>query len=375
MSSWKEYQLDNKTIADWLPWGALTHESVLRNKDDSVLGVIRYKKFDPPQSLQFFEWKNPIFLPAFRRGWSIWLGEQYAADGDVECFLTLCWNPFFKDGQIVNGLEDTPQSLYDMESDLAVMLKRIAWSFPKEAEATVLSYQEIVDYLTFSLTLGRTHVVMPDVPVDFDVYLTAGIDLDFTSNHVRLGDEMFLVLTLPSVVGSQEPVLRQITEDLHGAGIPCRHVQRLLLFNEKEAERELRSYTGKWCPSRKYIKDILTGHTLQRLNGYYNNQTIALVSKEDYARTEAYLEKLLGTLGLPYIVEDYNAKDLWWGSLPGLFRAAVVPPICGFRTIEELLATKSIRQHKEAQAPLELPGVEELIDLPNEWEESEYVPS
>ena len=119
----------------------------------------------------------------------------------------------------------------------------------------------------------------------------------------------------------------------------------------------------------------MTGHTLQRLNGYYNNQTIALVSKEDYARTEAYLEKLLGTLGLPYIVEDYNAKDLWWGSLPGLFRAAVVPPICGFRTIEELLATKSIRQHKEAQAPLELPGVEELIDLPNEWEESEYVPS
>ena len=43
--SWKEYQLDNKSIADWLPWGALTHESVMRNKDDSVLGVIRYRRF------------------------------------------------------------------------------------------------------------------------------------------------------------------------------------------------------------------------------------------------------------------------------------------------------------------------------------------
>ena len=373
--SWKEYHLDNKTIADWLPWGALTHENVMRNKDDSVLGVIRYKRFDPPQHVQFFEWKNPIFLPTFRRGWSIWLEEQYAADGDVECFLTLCWNPFLKDDEVVNGLEDTPQLLYDMEYDLAVTLRRMAWSFPKEAEATVLSYQEIVDYLTFSLTLGRTHVAMPDVPVDLDVFLTAGIDLDFASNHVRLGDEKFLVLTLPSVVGSQESVLRQLTEDLHGAGIPCRHVQRLLLFDKTEAEKELRNYTGRWCPSRKYIKDILTGHMLQRLNGYYNNQTIALVSQEDYARTEAYLEKLLGTLGIPYIVEDYNAKDLWWGSLPGLFRAAVVPPICGFRTIEELLATKSIAQHTpEAPPPPLPPELEELI-VSQDWEESEYVPT
>ena len=374
--SWKEYHLDNKTIADWLPWGALTHENVMRNKDDSVLGVIRYKRFDPPQSIPFYDWKNPIFLPPFRRGWSIWLEEQYTEGGDVECFLALCWNPFLKDNEVVNGVKDEPQSLYDMEYDLAVTLRRMAWSFPKEAEATVLSYQEIVDYLTFSLTLGRTHVAMPDIPVDLDIFLTTGIDLDFASNHVRLGDEQFLVLTLPSVVGSQEPVLRQITEDLHGAGIPCRHVQRLLLFDKTEAEKELRNYTGKWCPSRKYIKDILTGHTLQRLNGYYNNQTVALVSQEDYARTEAYLEKLLGMLGIPYIVEDFNAKDLWWGSLPGLFRAAVVPPICGFRTIEELLATKHIPQHTtETPVPTLPPEIEDLIDLPMEWEESEYVPT
>ena len=115
---------------------------------------------------------------------------------------------------------------------------------------------------------------------------------------------------------------------------------------------------------------------MQRLNGYYNNQTVALVSQEDYARTEAYLEKLLGMLGIPYIVEDFNAKDLWWGSLPGLFRAAVVPPICGFRTIEELLATKHIPQHtSEAPVPTLPPEIEDLIDLPMEWEESEYVPT
>lgn len=344
--SWKEYQLANKTIADWLPWGALTHENVLRNKDDSVLGVIRCKPFDPLRSTENIRtWKKPIFLPPFRRGWSLWIEEQYAGDsGDraADSFLTLCWNPFFKGDAVTNGLGDAPQSLYDMEYELAAVLRRMAWSFPKEAQAHVLSYQEIIDYLTFSLTLGRTCVTMPDIPVDLDVILTDGIDLDFSGNHVRLADALFLVLTLPSVVGTQSVQLRQITGDLHEAGFPCRHVRRLLLFDEEEARKELQSYTAKWCPSRKYIKDLLIGKTLQRLNGYYNNRIIALVPQKDYVRTEAYLEKRLGTCGLPYIIEDYNAKDYWWGSLPGLFRAAVVPPICGFQALEELLATKRI---------------------------------
>lgn len=372
--SWKEYQLDNKSIADWLPWGALTHESVMRNKDDSVLGVIRYRRFSPPWTRLLSEWKNPVYVPEFRRGWSIWLEEQHPTDGEAACFLAVCWNPFCKEGMATNGIDTEPQPLDAMEDILAQTLRRMAWSFPKEAEATVLSYQEIVDYLTFSLTLGRTHVAMPAVPVDLDVYLTAGIDLDFSRNHVRLGAEKFLVLTLPSVVGSQERVLQQIVEDLHGADIPCRHVQRLLLFSEKEAEKELRAYAGKWCPSRKYIKDILTGHALQRVNGYYNNQTIALVSEEGYTRVETYLETLLGDLGVPYIVEDYNAKDLWWGSLPGLFRAATTPPICGFQALEELLAVKDAPQ---VSAPPTLPWLEELADKISVeiGEGGEYVPT
>ena len=177
--SWKEYQLTNAGIADWLPWGALTHESVMRNKDDSVLGVIRYRRFSPPWTHLLSEWKNPVYVPEFRRGWSIWLEEQHPTDGEAACFLAVCWNPFCKEGMATNGIDTEPQPLDAMEDILAQTLRRMAWSFPKEAEATVLSYQEIVDYLTFSLTLGRTHVAMPAVPVDLDVYLTAGIDLDF----------------------------------------------------------------------------------------------------------------------------------------------------------------------------------------------------
>ena len=110
------------------------------------------------------------------------------------------------------------------------------------------------------------------------------------------------------------------------------------------------------------------------MNGYYNNQTIALVSEEGYTRVETYLEVLLGDLGVPYIIEDYNAKDLWWGSLPGLFRAATTPPICGFQTLEELLAVKDVPQATEAPS---LPWLEELADQigGETGEEGEYVPT
>ena len=91
--SWKEYQLDNKSIADWLPWGALTHESVMRNKDDSVLGVIRYQRFSPLRKRLFSEWKNPVYVPEFRRGWSIWLEEQHPTEGEAACFLAV-WARF-----------------------------------------------------------------------------------------------------------------------------------------------------------------------------------------------------------------------------------------------------------------------------------------
>lgn len=75
-----------------------------------------------------------------------------------------------------------------------------------------------------------------------------------------------------------------------------------------------------------------------------------------------------------YIVEDYNAKDLWWGSLPGLFRAATTPPICGFQALEELLAVKDAPR---VTTPPTLPWLEELADKISVeiGEGGEYVPT
>ena len=202
---------------------------------------------------------------------------------------------------------------------------------------------------------------MPDPPIDLDLYLTDRLPLNFTENHVRLGDEMFLLLSLPALFGAQADIYEELRQTFAGHGIPCRHTQRLLLFGEKEAEKELRGYTGKWCPSRRYIKELLTEGVLGQLNGYYTNEIILLIPKEEFDTVTAYLHRLMYARALPYVIEDYNAKDLWWGSLPGMFTAGLVPPLCGFAALEDLLNVEQIIPVKEEDEEVRQGEEEEIV--------------
>ena len=35
---------------------------------------------------------------------------------------------------------------------------------------------------------------------------------------------------------------------------------------------------------------------------------------------------------------NYHQKNVWWGSLSGMFRSNIVPPVVGFESLDELLA-------------------------------------
>ena len=251
--SWKEYRLQNKRAAEHLSWGGITHPNILRCKDDSVLGIITYHPYKIEEEAQ------RIAHPAFQNGWSLWAEEQQERSGVRRSYLAVSWMPFRSmDGKVKNTLTGEKIRIDALEETLAVVLQTLVASFPAEAQAHLLSYQEIVDYLCFTLTMGERCMEMPDPPIDLDLYLTDRLPLNFTENHVRLGDEMFLLLSLPALFGAQADIYEELRQTFAGHRIPCRHTQRLLLFGEKEAEKELRGYTGKWCPSRRYIKELLT---------------------------------------------------------------------------------------------------------------------
>ena len=344
--SWKEYSLENKEVQDWVVWEALTHESVLRSKDDSVLGVIRYKPFERKEGAG-------ISLPAFSQGWVMNIEEQHGEAGEA-CFLALTWNPFLslKGDKVENALgENAAMGIDAMEQHMFSVLDTLASRFPPEAEAQILKYQEIIDYLAFSLSHGRLYVEMPDVPVDLDVYLTQDFTADFSKNLITFGEETFLVLTLPAFLGAMEKTLRRIIGEMARGGIPCRHVQRILFFDEKEARKEMerRDRMGLWCRSRKYIKELIEAPLHGKFHGYYNNTLVALVKTENYARTVAYLRKLFYETQEFYVIENFNAKQRWWGTIPAHFRAGVAAPICAFQSLEDLLVASGSAKKEETE--------------------------
>ena len=59
--SWKEFDLSNNTVADWLPWGGLTLPHVVQEKDGSYFGVIRYKALPEDCVEKAFGWNGSTF--------------------------------------------------------------------------------------------------------------------------------------------------------------------------------------------------------------------------------------------------------------------------------------------------------------------------
>ena len=50
---------------------------------------------------------------------------------------------------------------------------------------------------------------------------------------------------------------------------------------------------------------------------------------------------------LLYVLESYNLKDVWWGSLSGMYLANITPPLVGFSSAENLLLSRTAKVETE----------------------------
>lgn len=324
--SWKEYRLDNRSIADWLPWEGITHPNIVVNKDDSMFAVLSFRPL--PNS------GRRIALPEIKNGWSIWCETQHL-NALEQHFLCVCWNPFFRlSGSIRNALAEGDFYLRDMEAHLYAVMEGICQSFPVESECHILEYQELIDFMEFSLSMGAHPVEMPDTPVDLDALLSQDSGVSFRENKILRDDSLYLVYSVPGDI-EDDGLIRSIMSSL--AEFPWRDVRRMLLFGEAEAKKELARYTSRWCPGRKSILDKITEGILSDMNGYFSHSLIVCVPQKSRSVVEEDMVYLLQAAQMPYIREEFNARDVWWGSLPSLFRANIRPPIVGVSSLDVLL--------------------------------------
>ncbi|MGP1585712.1 MAG: hypothetical protein ACTTH3_04255 [Schwartzia sp. (in: firmicutes)] len=319
-----EYFIDEQDEREWLPWGGIVRPTVVRNKDYSFFGVLSYHHRSSSVP--------PLALP---KGWSIWTEEQHRGT-ETNFFLVISWNPFWSTlgDEAENTRTGRKIPRKKVPDYFAEELSRIAEMLRKgDSSCWVLEYQELLDFLSFSLSFGARYIEMPEVPLGLDVILTEGLDITFADNDLTIFHQPVVVLSLPTCPrGDLLDAIRNEFTDL-----PYRYVRRMLCMDKAEAEDQLREYTDGWCSGRAYMKRAIMDGIILSMSGYYNEQIIFSLPEESFASSLHDLRDFLHQLCIPYVLEDFNLKDVWWGSLAGCFRANLRPFVTGFDTLSEFL--------------------------------------
>lgn len=323
--------IDDNNVGEWVAWGALTRPSVMRQRGGSYFSVIAYTPYKRDIPLNF---------PEFRRGWMITNEHQHypSINGNAPYsmdYLIILWNPFYSSGKskIENIIQGEGKKIkITTENDMKYFMGVVTEIYNellKVTSAQILEYQNLLNFLSFSMTIGDDAVKMPEVPLYLDYLLTQNNNFKFGDNDIYINNKKAYVVTLADVADSN--IYYSLLEN-----IPFRHVRRLICFNEEETKQEYKTYTKEWCSSRKSMKLYLMENLQGNLNGYYHEGLYFHLDEKNKTFPQ-YLEEHFDASGIFYCVESFNLKDTWWGSLPGNFLANIVPPITGFSSLEDLL--------------------------------------
>lgn len=324
--SLKEYKIDDTAVSEWLPWGGLLLPYIMRQKDGSYFSVIKYSSYIENTI------KKIVHLE-YKRGWAIWVEKQHK-NSDAY-FITICWNPFYNStGKISNVLTPAqvirPDELTYFDNTIKKIEEDISVVLP---DCKLLECQQLLDFLAFTLSFGLKEIEPPPIYLYLDIYLSENININFGDNNILINDKTVMILSLPGC--PNQTVIDKISGLFKNT--PYRYVKRLLMLNKKEAKIDYKKYTKGWCDNRSVIKSMVMADLISDINGYYSENFLILLNKDIYYQIQKNCREFLADLKIPYILESYNLKDIWWGSIPGIFRANIVPPLTGFKFLDELL--------------------------------------
>lgn len=336
MSLLKEFKIKNDEVSEGLMWGGITLPSVMQQKDGSCFSVIKYDPYEkncPTKNLN---------LPKFRRGWAMWNEHQHTLNGD-NYFLIIFWNPF--ETKENSYLENTLGAKVDKKFFLkyfSAEVEKIYQEISKVTRAKLLEYQELMNFLSFSLTLEEKEIKMPEVPLYMDALLSQDEKFEFKANDIYINGKKLLILSLPDLSNVWE-IFEKLSQ------YEYRYVRRILIFDEQESEIELKKYCGNWCSNRKIMLEEIEKGILSKFNGYYWNGFIFLLDTSAYAAVDKILKENMTLQESLFVFEKYNLKDVWWGSLAGMYLANITPPIVGFDSAEEFILKKESAKAKKQE--------------------------
>lgn len=327
-ASWREYSLDKGDISYWLKWGGFIHSQILMNKDYSMLSVIQYEAYQEDNKAVLNS------LPQLPNGWVYWLEDQHIQH-KAKHYIVIYWNPFYSHGGTITNFITKNISIDEIQEGFLAVVVDIFNTLFKLTSCHILQYEALLNFLESSITVKPAVIPMPDTPLYLDALLTQDAHITFEKNNIYIEDNRLAVISLDIYQDSDKQKLTQV---LHEKNLSYRHVQRLLLFSEKKAEKEKNRYMRLWCSGRMSIRRMIADDITGNLNGYYMNVLIVSLPEESFAQDFLWLKEQLNSMELPYVVEDYSCKEIWWASLPGMHEPYVQPPIMGFDSLGSLMA-------------------------------------
>lgn len=305
--------------------------------------------------------------------------EKYFSKGihfESECFMTFVYLPpedntdkvkefFINDQAKQSNLFEKHLNYFCEEVERCV---RMLGDVFKDVE--VLTEEETLTYLHSTISPKWHKVNLPTSvePVFLSEMLTDSHLLGGTKPI--LGNHHIRVISIKSYPNDTWPC---IFDELNRLNFRYRWVTRYLFMDRQEAIKEVEKYQSGWNSKRESIgnklmqiifktpsdpsKDDPTAISkeddakaaLYEINndiamyGRYTTSIVILDENEDTINENAKtVENILNNLGFESTIEDWNAVEAWFGTIPGMCRANVRRPLMSTINLSHMLPISSV---------------------------------
>lgn len=326
MNFFKEYDDSQSKMHCWLPWACQISAGVVANKDGSFIGAFSYTnvKKGTYKYLQVFFCKLPC-------GWN-WWSERRSTAGVAKNYIAVSWMPRRKNGRIVNipemeGLEDLAEE--QIFQKVIEGLRFCGFSWIQQLTGVAL-----LQYLHDTVTPDSEKINKPPLPLYLDVLLSQKNYYEVNCQRVKINEQFLQAISVAGI-----PDLLPLLEFLDAEQIAYRFVRRFLCFDKKAAQKEMERYMKGWCAGRKSILPALAYEFHpDKVCGYLRN-TLLLWNRESDKLAEicTLVRGQLDSAGQVSILEKYNLADVWMGTIPGMFRSNIAPPLVELDSVEALV--------------------------------------
>lgn len=403
MGNFKEFKNKETLLNDWLPWGALVAPGIILNKDNSMMSTFVYESLVDSENEKVQKAIDGIckLLLSLDGGWVLYSEVVNSRDaemgvyrnnenkGDDETdpegvhqialdkekdnitklrniyYMTLFWLPIKrkqKKDKNEKVIDVNPERRVEfdiskkeealrLEMDRKLAKFRLILKQVKEYLGELCDLQEAegvayLNYLRSTISFDRSKITMPPIPLYLDVLISMDIEMSGKPTLPVIGGYAVKVV---SPLGYLGPRANELIKNLNSIGIEYRFVTRFMFFSEEDRKKEEERYTSSWCEGRRSIMDILRYDPSETsLLGYYtSNIVIWDKSEEEIQKKVELLEECIFGMGIPCVVEDYNLKDVWYGTIPGMVRANIKPPMILVNDVSELVVVPSRKTQKK----------------------------